>query len=95
MGVDVEWEKFFSKKKKCYNFFMMFFFDKNLKRGHKVTLCLLLVGVLANVLVLWNAPQIPFLEILPEEGIVNFSVVHIVMTFGTLVKCIALFVFRK
>ena len=62
---------------------------------HKLTLCLLLLGVLANVFLLCNAPQIPFVEIQPEEGIVNFSVVHIVVLFGTFVKCIALCVFRK
>lgn len=70
-------------------------FDKNLKMRHKVALCLLLLGILANVYLLANAPQIPFVEIQPEEHVINFSVVHIVVVFGTFVKCIALFVFRK
>ena len=62
---------------------------------HKATLCLLLLGVLANVYLLANAPQIPFVEILPEENVINFSVVHIIVVFGTFVKCIALCIFRK
>ena len=74
----------------------MFFFDKNLRRGHKAALCLLLLGILANVFVLCNAPQIPFVEIQPEDGVINFSVIHIVLVFGTLVKCIvALCIFGK
>ena len=67
----------------------MFFFGKNLKRGHKVTLCLLLLGVLANVYLFANAIQIPFVEIQEEE-----SVAPIVEAFGTFVKWIVLFVFE-
>ena len=73
----------------------MFFFTQNLKFKHKVTLCLVLVGFLANVYLFFTLPQIPIIEILPEEHTINVSLVHIVLAFGAFVKMLVLAFFRK
>ena len=72
----------------------MFFFDKNLKMGHKLTLYLVLLGILANVFVLFDH-KYRLLEWLTEDYIVSLNVTHTVVAFGTLVKCIVLCIFRK
>ena len=77
--------KIFSKKylKKMYNFFTMFFFGENLKAKHKVTLCLVMYGVLLNVLLWSDIPQMTLEEL------------HCLLAFGTCIKCIVLCIFRK
>ena len=84
--------------KKMYNFFTMkFFFDigRGLEMKHKLTLGLVVLGILANGFVFVMSPQIPFVEILPDEHTVNFSVIHIVLAFSIFVKSIVLWIFRK
>ena len=73
----------------------MFVFTQNLQFKHKVTLCLVLFGFLANVYLLATLPQIPIVEIIPEENTINISVVHIVLAFGAFVKMLVLAFFRK
>ena len=73
----------------------MFFFGKNLKPKHIVTLCLVAYGILANGY-LWSLlPQIPFVEFIPETGLYNYNVTKIVVVYGTFVKMLVLIIFRK
>ena len=63
----------------------MFFFGKNLKPKHKVILCLVMLGILANGY-LWSLlPQIPFVEFVPELSVYNYNLTKIVLAFGTFV----------
>ena len=80
-----------------YNFFTMFFFDKNLKRGHKVTLCLVLLGILANGFLWSKLPQKPFVDIRIEQNytVTDYNVAHIALAYGTFIKIIVLCIFRK
>ena len=74
----------------------MFFFGKNLKREHKLGLCLLVLGILANVFLMLTAtPEISFVEIQPEDHTVNFNVTQIILVFVTFIKLLVLVIFRK
>ena len=73
----------------------MFFFGKNLQSKHKVTLCLVLVGILANVYLWSTLPQMQFIEIIPEHYNSEYIVTHIVVAFVTFINCIVLCIFRK
>ena len=73
----------------------MFFFGKNLKSKHKVTLCLVLVAILTDW-ILWSIleQKIPLVEFVPEKGL-NFNLTYLVLAFGILVKCLVIDMFRK
>ena len=61
----------------------MIFFGKNLKFKHKVTLCLVMYGILANAYLWFELPQIPFVEL------------QFWFAYGAFVQCIVLCIFRK
>lgn len=73
----------------------MEFFGKNLKSKHKVTLCLVLLGILADC-ILWSIleQKMPWVEFVPEQGL-NFNSTYLVLAFGILVKCLVIDIFRK
>ena len=73
----------------------MEFFGKNLKSRHKLTLCLVLFGILANGLLWSKLPQVPFVEYVPELGTYNFNLTQIVLALGTFIKMLVLCIFRK
>ena len=81
----------------------MFFFGKNLKLKHKVTLCLVLLGILANGFLWFNLPQVPFVEYIPEQYLffydwpvlINYNFPQIVLAFGIFVKMLMIIIFRK
>ena len=72
----------------------MFFFGKNLKFKHKATLCLVLLGILANGY-LWSESEVPFVEFLPELNTYDYNLTKIIVAFGTFIKIIVLCIFRK
>ena len=85
-------------EKKCYNFFMMFFFGKSLEsmqKRNQVIVCLLLVGILANGYLWCTLPQVPFVEIRPEQKIIHFNLDHIIVAYGIFVKILVIVFFRK
>ena len=73
----------------------MVFFGKNLKSKHKVTLCLVALGILANY---WLCTKMdgtfPFVEFLGNGGL-RFHTSQIVLSFGIFVKMLVLAFFRK
>ena len=73
----------------------MFFFGKNLKFKHKVTLCLTALGILVDC-ILWSIleQKMPLVEFLPEQGL-NFNLTYLILAFGILVKCLVIDIFRK
>ena len=71
------------------------FFGKNLKAKHKVTLCLVLLGILANGYLWSRLPQIPFVEYDLEQNLFYVSWTHIVVAFGTFIKILIINIFRK
>ena len=71
------------------------FFGKNLKMRHKLTLCLVLLGILANVYLWSQLPQMPFVEIDFEQNVFSVSWTHVVLAFGTFIKILILNIFRK
>ena len=71
----------------------MFFFGKNLKLRHKLTLCLVISGILVNGTLWSRLPQVPMIELTPDG--VNFSITHIVLAYGAFVKLMVLLIFRK
>ena len=73
----------------------MFFFGKNLKFKHKVTLCLAALGILANVYVCrTKSAAFPFVEFL-ENGNCRIHVTQCVLSFGIFVKMLMIAFFRK
>ena len=75
----------------------MFFWDKKLKPRHKVTLCLVLLGILANGYLWSNMPQKPFVEVRIEQNYkkIDYNLTHIVLAYATFIKMIVLIIFRK
>ena len=68
----------------------MFFFGKNLKFKHKVTLCLVMYGILANWYLWMKLTQIPF-----DWSSSNGKELQFWVAFLAFVKCIVLCIFRK
>ena len=72
----------------------MFFFGKNLKAKHKVTLCLAALGILANGYACTKLPgPFPFVEFL-KDGI-NLHPTELILSFGIFVKMLMIAFFRK
>ena len=73
----------------------MFFFGKNLKSKHKVTLCLAVLGILLNYWVFAQmGPGYPIIEFL-KNGEMNFNITKMALSFGILVKMLVIAIFRK
>ena len=73
----------------------MVFFGKNLKSKHKVTLCLVALGILANVWLCNQSPvTLPFVEYM-GNGTYRFNSSKIVLSFGIFVKMLVICIFRK
>ena len=78
-----------------YNFFTMFFFGENLKFKHKVTLCLVMLGILFNCWVCTKMPlgTFPFIEF--RETGVKLYMSQLALSFGVFVKMLVIAFFRK
>ena len=79
----------------------MFFFGKNLKAKHKATLCLVMLGILANYwvctcLVFGKIPfgTYPFVEFIENEDF-KMYLTKIVLSFGIFIKMLVICIFRK
>ena len=77
-----------------YNFFIMFFFGKNLQTKHKVALCLAALGILANFWVCTTMGTFPMIEYL-ANGSIKFNITKITLSFGIFVKILIIVFFRK
>ena len=78
----------------------MYFFGKNLKMRHKLTLCLVLLGIVVNAYLWSTLPQIPFIQIKIERwkfdfSVTNYTTTHTALAYGTFIKIIVLWIFRK
>ena len=73
----------------------MFFFGKNLKTKHKVTLCLAALGILINC---WASTMLPgtfpYIEFL-EGRHIRWHWTQISLAFGIFVKMLMIAFFRK
>ena len=73
----------------------MFFFGKNLKPKHKVTLCLAALGILTNYWLCTMMPgTFPYVEFL-ENGSVKYHLTQIILSFGIFIKMLVICIFRK
>ena len=75
----------------------MSFFGKNFKMRHKLALCLVLLGILANGYLWYHLPQKPFVEITIKQNykLIDYNLTHIVLAYTTFIKMIVLIIFRK
>ena len=72
----------------------MFFFGKNLRMRHKVTLCLVALSILANYLACTTMGTFPLVEYL-ADGKINFNITKITLSFGIFTKMLVIAFFRK
>ena len=73
----------------------MGFFGKNLQTKHKVTLCLVMLGILANAYMCnKQSGTFPFIGF-DENGWIRLHVTQLIWTFGIFVKMLVLAFFRK
>ena len=73
----------------------MFFFGKNLKPKHKATLCLVVLGILANFwLCTKRLGTFAFVEFL-ADGSIKLNLAAIILSFGIFVKMLVIIIFRK
>ena len=78
----------------------MFFFDRNLKAKHKVTLCLAVLAILANY---WVCAKLvytifgtyPFVELLKNEEDVKMLLTGIVLSSAIFSQMLLVCIFRK
>ena len=73
----------------------MIFFGKNLKFKHKVTLCLVMLGILINYLECSRLPgTFPYVKSLANGGY-EFHTTKIILAYGIFVKMLMIAFFRK
>ena len=73
----------------------MFFFGKNLKAKHKATLCLALLGILANYWACtWLPGTFPFIEFIGDYE-VKFHATQLILSLGIFIKMLIICIFRK